>query len=69
MRVLVLGVSAGMLAGVIHGLVDNSYFLVDLSILFWTFCALVSFAASECEIDIAWLPVLPQSWQRPQSSR
>jgi hypothetical protein len=30
-----------MLATVLHGLVDNSYFLPDLSIFFWVLCALV----------------------------
>lgn len=39
---LTLAVVAGMLAGVLHGLIDNSYFLVDLSLFFWLFCAVIS---------------------------
>lgn len=38
---LVLGASAAMVASLIHGLVDNSYFLPDLAVLFWMLCALV----------------------------
>ena len=37
---LVLACGAAMLAGLIHGLVDNSYFLMDLSLLFWLLCVL-----------------------------
>ncbi|HMA33615.1 MAG TPA: O-antigen ligase family protein [Chloroflexia bacterium] len=32
---------AGMLAVLVHGLVDNSYFLQDLALTFWLFCALL----------------------------
>lgn len=39
---LVLGAAAAMTAALIHGLVDNSYFLPDLAVLFWILCALVS---------------------------
>jgi O-antigen ligase len=39
---LVLGASAAMIAALVHGLVDNSYFLPDLAVLFWILCALVS---------------------------
>lgn len=39
---LVLGASAAMAASLVHGLVDNSYFLPDLAVLFWILCALVS---------------------------
>jgi len=28
-------------------LIDNSYFLVDLSLFFWLFCAVVSWLAGE----------------------
>jgi putative inorganic carbon (hco3(-)) transporter len=41
-RTLSLAVMAGMLAGMIHGLIDNSYFLVDLSLFFWLLCAVIS---------------------------
>lgn len=37
---LVLGVAAAMVASLIHGLVDNSYFLPDLAVLFWIMCAI-----------------------------
>jgi putative inorganic carbon (hco3(-)) transporter len=40
--VLTLGASAAMVAALVHGLVDNSYFLPDLAVLFWILCALVS---------------------------
>jgi putative inorganic carbon (hco3(-)) transporter len=46
-RTLLLAVMAAMLAGVIHGLIDNSYFLVDLSLFFWLFCAVVSWLTDE----------------------
>jgi putative inorganic carbon (HCO3(-)) transporter len=36
---LVLGLAGGMLAALVHGMVDNSYFLPDLSVLFWLFIA------------------------------
>jgi putative inorganic carbon (HCO3(-)) transporter len=48
-RTLVLAVMSAMLAGMIHGLIDNSYFLVDLSLLFWLFCAVVSWLDDEPE--------------------
>jgi hypothetical protein len=31
-----------MAASLVHGLVDNSYFLPDLAVLFWILCALVA---------------------------
>ncbi len=48
-RTLVLAAMAAMLAGMIHGLIDNSYFLVDLSLLFWLFCAVVSWFADQTD--------------------
>jgi O-antigen ligase len=39
---LLLGSAGAMLAALVHGLVDNSYFLVDLAIIFWTLCMLAS---------------------------
>ena len=46
-RALSLSVMAAMLAAIIHGLVDNSYWLVDLSLLFWLLCAAVSWLFDE----------------------
>jgi O-antigen ligase len=46
-RVLLLGTMGAMLAGLLHGLVDNSYFLMDLSIIFWLLCAYVGKQAEE----------------------
>jgi len=43
-RVLVLGAAGAMLAGLLHGLVDNSYFLQDLSLIFWFLCAFAAWA-------------------------
>jgi O-antigen ligase len=42
---LALGAMAAMLAALVHGLVDNSYFLIDLSLIFWYLVALASFLA------------------------
>jgi O-antigen ligase len=39
---IVLGCMAAMAAGLVHGLVDNSYFLPDLAVIFWLLCGLVS---------------------------
>ena len=44
---LVLGAAAAMTAMLIHGLVDNGYFLPDLAVLFWVLCALVSWRRKE----------------------
>lgn len=44
-RILLLGAAGAMLAGLLHGLVDNGYFLMDLSILFWLLCGLVQCCA------------------------
>jgi len=38
---LVLGIMAGMVAALAHGLIDNSYFLVDLAFLFMLMLGLV----------------------------
>ncbi len=45
-RTLLLGAGGAMLASLIHGLVDNSYFLPDLAIMFWLLCGVVSWAAT-----------------------
>jgi putative inorganic carbon (hco3(-)) transporter len=34
-RALALGLTASLIVGGLHGLVDNSYFLPDLAVLFW----------------------------------
>ncbi|MGI8916349.1 MAG: O-antigen ligase family protein [Chloroflexota bacterium] len=34
-RALALGITASLVVGVLHGFVDNSYFLPDLAVLFW----------------------------------
>lgn len=46
-RALVLGAVAGMLASLIHGLVDNVYFLMDLSILFWLLLSVIDRVAGD----------------------
>jgi O-antigen ligase len=38
---LARAVLAAMAAVVVHGLIDNSYFLQDLALSFWLFCALL----------------------------
>jgi O-antigen ligase len=42
-RPIMAGAMAVMAASLAHGLVDNSYFLIDLSVAFWLLCAMVSF--------------------------
>jgi O-antigen ligase len=44
---LLVGVMAAMAASLVHGLVDNSYFLEDLSIVFWLLCGYVSWLTRE----------------------
>jgi O-antigen ligase len=46
-RLLVLGVMAGMVSFVAHGLVDNAFFLVDLAFVFVLMLALVQAASSD----------------------
>ena len=41
-RTLVLALMAGMLEGLVHGLIDNSFFLIDLAMIFWLFFALMA---------------------------
>lgn len=42
-RALILGVMASMIAALVHGAIDNFYFLMDLATIFWLLCAFVSF--------------------------
>ena len=44
-RALVAGVTASLAGWLVHGALDNSYFLVDLSVLFWLHLAIVELAA------------------------
>jgi len=46
-RALWLGCAGAMLAAVLHGLVDNAYFLVDLATIFWLLCGLLSLLAAD----------------------
>lgn len=39
-----LGAFAALVAGAVHGMIDNSFFLPDLAVLFWTFLVLLSIA-------------------------
>ena len=39
--VFVIGAAGAMAAALIHGLVDQSYFLPDLALLVWALCALI----------------------------
>jgi O-antigen ligase len=40
-RALALGLLASMIDFLVHGMVDNSYFLMDLAMIFWLSCGLV----------------------------
>ncbi len=44
---VLLGAGAAMLAGLIHGLIDESYFLIDLSMLTWLFFAIASLSLTQ----------------------
>jgi len=46
-RAVWLGCAGAMLAAVLHGLVDNAYFLVDLATIFWLLCGLLSLLVTE----------------------
>lgn len=41
-RVLALAIMASMVDFLVHGLIDNSYFLIDLAYIFWFTCALMT---------------------------
>jgi putative inorganic carbon (HCO3(-)) transporter len=45
-RALVAGAAASLAGWLVHGALDNSYFLVDLAILFWLHLALLEAAAA-----------------------
>jgi hypothetical protein len=45
---------------VVHGLVDNSYFLPDLALTFWLFCAL---------LQMMWKPAADPAVTRPTVRR
>ena len=49
MRLLVLGLMAGMVSFVAHGLVDNAFFLVDLAFVFMLMLALVQAVNSDSQ--------------------
>jgi O-antigen ligase len=50
---IVFGTAGAMIASLIHGLIDNVYFLIDLSMLFWYLMAIVSIAQTS---ELAWSP-------------
>ncbi len=41
LRAIVVGLIASMTAFLVHGLVDNSYFLMDLALIFWLSCGVL----------------------------
>jgi O-antigen ligase len=45
--VLGLAAAGAMFAGILHGLVDNGYFLPDLALIFWFLTAIIAAEASE----------------------
>jgi uncharacterized ion transporter superfamily protein YfcC len=53
-------VLAAMIVVVVHGLVDNSYFLPDLALTFWLFCAL---------LQMMWKPAADPAVTRPTVRR
>jgi hypothetical protein len=48
-RAIALGLLAGMLDFLLHGLVDNSYFLMDLAMIFWLSCGLLQLERTSLE--------------------
>ncbi len=59
---LVLGIAGSMLVGVVHGMVDNSYFLPDLAMMFWFFIGILLVIRSLARQERTSLrkPVAPQ---------
>lgn len=53
-KALALGALASMVDFVAHGLVDNSYFLVDLAVIFWFSCGLVVILGRH-DGELAWI--------------
>ena len=47
LRPIAAALMGSMLAFLIHGLIDNSYFLIDLAFIFWMTVALLEVAATE----------------------
>jgi O-antigen ligase len=52
-RALALGVTASVVVGLLHGLVDNSYFLPDLAVLFWLALGSLQLLAQETTLRSA----------------
>jgi O-antigen ligase len=48
-RAIALGLLASMLDFLLHGLVDNSYFLMDLAMVFWMSCGLLQLTRLKIE--------------------
>ena len=46
-RALALGLLALLTDLLVHGLIDNSYFLMDLALVFWTACAILQILRAE----------------------
>ncbi len=52
-RALTIGLLAGMVDFLVHGMVDNSYFLMDLAMIFWLSCGLLQLAGAGPEQRMA----------------
>lgn len=48
---LLAGIMGAMAASLVHGLVDNSYFLPDLSVFFWLLCASADWLRTDMGAD------------------
>lgn len=51
LRSLVLGTAGAMFASMVHGLVDNSYFVDDLALIFWVFYGFVLYLSLQ-QLDL-----------------
>ena len=49
----VLGLIAGMVSTLVHGLIDNSYFLVDLAFIFFLSFGLVQALSFKLDLERA----------------
>ncbi|HEX6508157.1 MAG TPA: O-antigen ligase family protein, partial [Chloroflexota bacterium] len=68
-RAAILGTMAAMAASVIHGLIDNSYFLVDLSLLFWLLCAFFSWMWTDGQAADEWPAPVEMRLDRDENAR
>jgi O-antigen ligase len=50
-RGILVGAAAALVAGLVHGLVDNAFFVPDLAVMTWFFIALLAAAGGDAPIE------------------